>query len=138
MEYLLLFMASFLSATLLPLGSEALLLLYSQDETMSWLVLLLIASLGNTAGACVNWWLGCYLERFQHHRWFPVSNTQLIMAKKHFSKYGLFSLLFSWLPIIGDPLCLIAGVLKVPFSVFLVLVSIGKTIRYFCLLYLVV
>lgn len=137
MEYLLLFLTSFLSATLLPMGSEALLLLYSQDTNLIVFLLWAIASIGNTAGACVNWWLGVYLERFQHHRWFPCSPSQLAKAQQHFAKYGFASLLFSWLPIVGDPLCLVAGALKTPFFKFLLLVFIGKATRYFFLLYLV-
>lgn len=137
MEYLLLFFTSLLSATLLPMGSEALLLFYGQNTELILAILWIVASIGNTAGACVNWWLGRYLQRFQGRPWFPCSVSQLKRAQQHFAKYGLLSLLFSWLPIVGDPLCLVAGTLKTPFLHFLILVFIGKTTRYFFLLYLV-
>ena len=137
MEYLLLLSTSFLSATLLPMGSEALLLFYSQDTSLPLFWLWAVASIGNTLGGCVNWWLGVYVERFQDRRWFPCSQKQLVTAKTHFAQYGLVSLLFSWLPVVGDPLCLIAGTLRTPFLRFLLLVFIGKAIRYFFLLYLV-
>ncbi|TBR43536.1 DedA family protein [Marinomonas agarivorans] len=137
MEYISLFFTSFLSATLLPMGSEALLLFYSHDSDLIISMLWLVASVGNTLGACVNWWLGSYLDHFQNKRWFPCTPAQLARAQYHFAKYGQLSLLFSWLPIIGDPLCLIAGTLKTPFLRFFMLVFIGKTTRYFFLLYLV-
>lgn len=138
MEYLYLAITAFLSATLLPMGSEALLLLYANDTTLSLFLLALAASVFNTLGSCVNWWLGQYLEHFQNKPWFPVSHDQLEKAQVRFNKYGKASLLFAWLPIIGDPLCFIAGLLRVGFLPFLVLVFLGKSVRYGLLLFLLI
>lgn len=138
MEYLYLALTAFLSATLLPMGSEALLLLYANDETLSILLLGLVASLANTLGSCVNWWLGGYLEHFQSKKWFPVSQEQLNKAQIRFNKYGKASLLFAWLPVVGDPLCFIAGLLRVGFMPFFLLVFIGKSLRYGMLLFLII
>lgn len=138
MEYLYLAITAFLSATLLPMGSEALLLLYANDVNLSLLWLAVTASIFNTLGSCVNWWLGRYLEHFQEKKWFPVSQEQLNKAQIRFNKYGRASLLFAWLPIIGDPLCFVAGLLKVRFLPFFILVLIGKSVRYGMLLFLVI
>ena len=138
MEYLYLAITAFLSATLLPMGSEALLLLYANDVNLSLLWLAVTASIFNTLGSCVNWWLGGYLEHLQEKKWFPVSQEQLNKAQIRFNKYGRASLLFAWLPIIGDPLCFVAGLLKVRFLPFFILVLIGKSVRYGMLLFLVI
>jgi membrane protein YqaA with SNARE-associated domain len=137
MEYFYLAITAFISATLLPMGSEALLLLYAKDSSLSLFGLAFIASVFNTLGACVNWWLGYYLELFQHKKWFPVSEEKLAKAQLRFNKYGKASLLFAWLPLIGDPLCFIAGLLNVNFWQFCILVFVGKSLRYFMLLFLI-
>lgn len=128
-----LFMVAFLSATLLPMQSEAVFvgLLLEKSQPVGWL--LLTVSLGNILGSLVNWWLGRYAQHFQHKRWFPVSPTQLAKASRWYQRYGKWTLLLSWVPIIGDPLTVIAGVLREPFLPFLVLVSIAKTSRYLIL-----
>lgn len=130
MSYLSLFIAAFLAATLLPAQSEALLLALVLDNpsVVGWLIL--TATIGNTLGSVLNWWLGRYLHHFQDKRWFPVSKKSLGYAEQRFRKYGKWSLLLSWMPIIGDPLTVIAGLLKVPFRTFLILVSIAKGLRY--------
>ncbi|OEY69237.1 hypothetical protein BI198_06365 [Rheinheimera salexigens] len=136
MMYLLLFASGFLAATLFPASSELLLLtLYNQgyQPVLLWVV----ASAGNTLGSCVNWWLGARLRLFSHKRWFPFSAKSLARAEQLFQRFGLLSLLFAWLPIIGDPLTLVAGVLRVRFSVFLALVFLGKAARYALLLSIV-
>jgi len=94
-----------------------------------WLTLA-IATFGNTAGAVVNWWLGRYLIRYQNARWFPVSADQLALAEQRFMHYGIWSLLFAWLPLIGDPLTFVAGTLRVPLRQFILLVGTGKCSRY--------
>lgn len=135
MAYLSLFLTGFIAATLLPASSEALLVaLYSQglDSVMLWSV----ATAGNSLGSCVNWWLGTEIRRFQGRRWFPVSGQQLNKAERHFTRYGSWSLLFAWLPIIGDPLTFMAGILRVRFSLFVALVVIGKGARYAVILLL--
>lgn len=129
MAYFSLFVTGFIAATLFPASSEILLLaLLSQDYQP--LLLWLAATTGNTLGSCVNWWLGMQLRRFQHRRWFPVSEKQLARAERLFLRYGRYSLLLAWLPVVGDPLTMVAGVLKVPFPIFLLLVAIGKALRY--------
>ena len=133
MGYWLLFLSAFGAATLLPLQSELVLMtLLAQPQYVAvWLVL--IATLGNVLGSCVNWWLGLKLENFKDRKWFPVSQQQLVKAQQYYQKYGKASLLLSWVPIIGDPLTLLAGILRTPFWQFLVLILIAKGGRYLML-----
>lgn len=127
---LLLFFSAFGAATLLPLQSEAVLVgLLLQDQHPVYL-LIFVASLGNILGSCVNWALGFYLEYYKRHRWFPASAAQLDKAQNFYQRYGFWSLLLSWLPMIGDPITLIAGLMKERFWRFLLLVTIAKTGRY--------
>lgn len=135
MAYLSLFITGFIAATLFPASSELLLLALLQ-QAYHPLLLWFAATTGNTLGSCVNWWLGKQLRRFQHQRWFPVSENQLVRAERLFLRYGRWSLLLSWLPVVGDPLTMIAGVLKVPFPIFLLLVTLGKGLRYAILILL--
>ncbi len=136
--YVGLFFAALLAATLIPAQSESVLvgLLINQQGT-PWL-LVVVATAGNTLGSVVNWWLGHSLQRFQHKRWFPVSETALHKAQTHFQRYGYWSLLWSWLPIIGDPLTVMAGVLRVPFVPFVLLVTLAKGGRYVVLAWLTI
>jgi membrane protein YqaA with SNARE-associated domain len=126
-------LAAFGAATLLPLQSEPVLVgLLLLGETPAWL-LVLVASVANTAGSAVNWWLGAQSARFQDRRWFPVTPAQMARAIGWYRRWGRWSLLLSWAPIIGDPLTLVAGVLREPFREFLLLVAIAKTARYLAL-----
>ena len=100
-------------------------------------ILLIVASSGNILGSIFNWYLGKKITVFQDRKWFPVSPEKLNKSQKYFQKYGLWSLLLAWVPVIGDPLTLLAGVLKVRFSIFFILVSISKISRYVFILYLV-
>ncbi len=129
-SYFLLFISAFGAATLFPFQSEALLagLLISGEHSHS--VLLAIATLGNALGSCVNWWLGTRLERYKDRKWFPVSEKNLTKAQNMYANHGSLLLLFSWLPIIGDPITLVSGVLKEKFWKFLILVTIAKFVRY--------
>ncbi len=129
MAYLGLFFTAFIAATLFPLSSEALLLVLLQQSYNPWL-LWLVATGGNSLGSCVNWWLGRQCLHWQDRKWFPVSRPQLEKAQHHFQRYGVYSLLFAWLPIVGDPLTLLAGVMNIRFRLFLLLVIIGKALRY--------
>jgi membrane protein YqaA with SNARE-associated domain len=98
-----------------------------------WTLLVAIAGLGNVLGSCINWALGRGIERFRNRRWFPVGPAALGRAQRWYQRYGKWSLLLSWFPIIGDPLTVIAGVLKEPLPVFMVLVGIAKIGRYLVL-----
>lgn len=128
--YLALFVGSFLAATLLPFSSEVMLGGLVASGAFNPALLWLVASAGNVLGAVVNWLLGRSFLHWKDHRWFPFRAQQLERAQRAFAHYGLWTLLFSWIPIIGDPLTFAAGVLRVPFVVFLVLVAIGKAGRY--------
>ncbi|WP_347900497.1 YqaA family protein [Pseudomonas purpurea] len=128
--YLGLFLAAFGAATLLPLQSEALLVgLLLSDRYWLW-TLLAIATLGNVLGSLLNWWLGHSVERFKGRRWFPVSPRHLDKARGHYQRYGHWSLWLSWVPIIGDPLTVIAGVMREPLARFLLIVTLAKGARY--------
>lgn len=129
-DLLLLFGAAFLAATLLPFYSEIVLVSMAYDGEIEWVWLWLAASLGNTGGACVNWWLGRYLLHFEGRRWFPVKREALHLAQERFQRYGQWTLLLSWLPVGGDALTVAAGVLKVHFVPFVLLTGIGKGARY--------
>lgn len=135
MAYFSLFITGFIAATLFPASSEVLLLaLLAQGLSPFWLWT--AATLGNTLGSCVNWYLGRELLRFQHRSWFPISAAALQRATLQFQRYGRWSLLLAWLPVVGDPLTMVAGVLRVPFRLFVVLVALGKGLRYAILLWL--
>ena len=124
-----LFLTAFLAATILPAYSEVTLLAaLKTDAQPFWLWL--VASVGNTLGSVVNWWLGHRLLHFQDRAWFPVRAQELESAQRWFQRYGIWSLLLAWAPIGGDGLTVVAGVLKVRFLPFLVLVAIGKAARY--------
>ena len=129
LAYLGLFAIAFGAATLLPLQSEAALaglLLAGYSPAL----LLVVASVGNIAGSCVNWLLGRWIDSYRDRRWFPVSEAALERASQWYRRYGKWTLLLSWVPVIGDPLTLAAGVLREPFPVFLALVAIAKIARY--------
>ena len=134
MVYLTLFVVSFLAATLLPLGSEGV-LLYSISQGHTIVLLWIVATLGNTLGSMLNYWLGLkgevYLERKGH-----LSTVKMHKARGLFSRYGGWSLLLSWVPIIGDPLTFIAGVLRYNFNYFILIVIVAKGLRYAVIIFL--
>jgi len=134
-SYLLLFGSSFLAATLLPFYSEVLLYALLR-EGGDPLILVLVATLGNTLGAVVNWVLGLYLLHFQDRRWFYFSREQIEKAQRWYQRYGFWSLLLAWLPVGGDALTLIGGVMKVRLWLFLLLVGTGKGLRYVSVVYI--
>lgn len=129
-ELILLFASAFLAATIIPAQSEIVLAtMHIKNDHSAW-VLVTIASAGNIMGSLVNLFLGYYLIKFQDKKWFPVNKKSLARATNFYQKYGVWSLLFSWVPIIGDPLTVVSGVFRTPIYVFLILVSIAKTLRY--------
>lgn len=125
-----LFLSAFGAATLLPLQSEAVLVALLLNGSYSLWLLLGIATLGNVLGSLVNWLLGRSVELFKDRRWFPVSAAQLEKSRGHYRRWGHWSLLLSWLPIIGDPLTLVAGVMREPLWRFILIVSLAKAARY--------
>ena len=135
-SYFQLSLISFLAATILPFSSEVVLTTMYLSNSFEPYFLLIFASIGNIMGSITNWYLGKKITLFQSRKWFPVTPDQLERSRKYFQKYGLWSLLLAWVPIIGDPLTLLAGVLKVRFGIFFVLVSISKISRYVFILYL--
>lgn len=125
-----LFLAALIAATLLPAQSEALLTALLLDGTRPAVLLVAVASLGNVLGSVINWLIGLGVERFAHRRWFPASEKQLARAQGFYQRYGYWSLLLAWMPVIGDPLTLVAGIMREPLWRFLILVAIGKIGRY--------
>ena len=137
MIYLSLFLISFLAATILPLSSELMLAGLITTSNFDSLVLLIVASFGNVLGSVFNWVLGFYSRNLTIKKWFPFKDEQIERSSKWFNKFGRWSLLFAWVPIIGDPLTLAAGLLRVKFLEFLILVSIGKVSRYLLIYYFI-
>ncbi len=125
-----LFLVALAAATILPMQSEAALAGLLLMETYSVWLLLAVASVGNVLGSLINWLLGRGLERFRDRRWFPVGPAALDRAQDWYQRYGKWSLLLSWVPVIGDPLTVVAGVLREPLPVFLALVAAAKVGRY--------
>ena len=137
MIYLSLFVISFLAATILPFSSELTLAGLIATSNYDNLLLLIVASFGNVLGSVVNWVLGFYSRNLTTKKWFPFKNKQIKNSSRWFSKFGKWSLLFAWVPVIGDPLTLAAGLLRVKFIEFVILVTIGKFSRYFLIYYLI-
>ena len=131
--YFGLFSAALLAATLFPAQSELVLagLLVAGNQPV-W-ALLAVATVGNVLGSAINWGLGRSVERFQNRRWFPVKPEALHKASGWYHRYGRWSLLLSWVPFIGDPLTLAAGVLREPFPSFIGIVTLAKLGRYLVL-----
>ncbi|MFI5409732.1 YqaA family protein [Kaistia sp. UC242_56] len=127
-----LFLAALAAATILPMQSEAVLVgLLLADYSPIWL--LTVASIGNVLGSVINWYFGRGIARFQDRRWFPVGPAALARAEAWYRRYGRWSLLLSWAPVVGDPLTVVAGILREPMPVFLLLVTIAKVGRYLVL-----
>ena len=137
MIYLSLFGISFLAATILPFSSELSLAGLISTSNFNNSLLLIAASLGNVLGSVVNWFIGFYLRNFTSKKWFFFNEIQITRSSKWFEKFGKWSLLLVWVPILGDPLTLVAGLLRVRFLNFIILVAIGKVSRYLVVLYLV-
>jgi len=133
LSYWGLFLAAFVAATLLPAQSELVLsgLLLAGKQPV-W-ALILVASAGNVLWSVVNWLLGRSMHRFSDRRWFPATPEQLGKAERWYRRYGRWSLLLSWAPVIGDPLTLAAGLLREPLWSFVLLVALAKTGRYLML-----
>lgn len=129
--------SAFTSATLLPGTSEAMLLALRSGDAAPPLVLLAVASAANVAGSCLNWALGRFLAHQVGRRWFPATPAQMERAAGWYRDWGWPSLLLSWVPVIGDPLTVVAGLMRVPFVLFLMVVAFAKTARYAALIWLI-
>lgn len=132
--YLGLFLAAFLAATILPLGSEVVVvgLLMNHFNPAS---VIAIATLGNVLGSIINYIIGFVGSGFLMRRVLKISEQSFEHTRQRFQKWGVLSLLFAWVPIIGDPLTVMAGVLRVNIVLFIVLVTVGKLVRYMVLTY---
>jgi len=128
MTYVTLFVVAFLSATLLPLGSEGL-LLYDMSQNYTFVLLWCFATVGNTLGSMVNYWLGLKGESYLERKG-VISVAKMQKARVFFMKYGGWTLLLSWAPMIGDPLTFIVGVLRYNFKYFALIVFVAKGLRY--------
>jgi membrane protein YqaA with SNARE-associated domain len=135
MGYGLLWLSALSSASLLP-GSSEIVMGGLWYQGYPAILLWLCATSGNVAGSLINWWLGGQVARFSGKRWFPATPEQMQRAEVWMKKFGPFALLLSWLPVVGDPLTLVAGVLRMPIAMFVALVAIAKGARYAILLLL--
>jgi len=124
-----LFFSALVSSTLFPGGSEAV-LLYRLNAGGDARMLVLIATVGNVLGSLITYAMGRLGNEAVHRRWLRISEQQTARAESWFAKFGRPALLLAWLPVVGDPLCLAAGLLRCPVVSFLMLVSIGKLVRY--------
>ncbi|MGM0770589.1 MAG: YqaA family protein [Halobacteriota archaeon] len=135
--YISLFLTSFLASTIFPLGSEAL-LIYLLLNKFDLIPVVLVASIGNYLGACTSYYIGLKGRNILISKYLKISNDHILNSETMFARYGSYTLLLSWLPLIGDALVVTSGILKYRFSRFTLFVFTGKFLRYFTLAYLVV
>ena len=136
MDLIFLFFSSLIAATIFPAGSEIILATLSSTENYSKILLLITATTGNVLGAVINWFIGYYVIKFQDKKWFPIKKNKIKKYSNIYQKWGIWSLLFSWLPIIGDPLTVISGIFRTNIWLFFLLVTIGKAGRYLAILFI--
>ncbi|SDA95732.1 YqaA family protein [Mesorhizobium qingshengii] len=125
-----LFLSAFLAATILPVSSEAVLAGLIVAGRGDPGLLLVVATIGNTLGSVVNWVLGRGIDSLRNRRWFPVTADRYEQASRIFRRFGEWTLLFAWLPVVGDAFTIAAGAARVNLGVFVVLVAMGKAARY--------
>ncbi len=128
--YVALFVSAFTSATLLPGSSEAVLLGFMVAGVGDPFTLVIVAIVGNVLGSILTWAMGRYAAEFRDRRWFPVSAAQYDRAETWYARYGKWTLLMAWVPVIGDPLTVVAGAMRARLALVIVLVGLGKTARY--------
>jgi len=128
--YASLFFTALVAATILPAQSELLLVALLAGGSHDPVLLVTAASLGNVLGSIINWGLGRFLIRFRERRWFPLKPAAFDRAVGWYNRYGIWSLLLAWVPIVGDPLTVVAGALRVDLARFTILVATGKIGRY--------
>ncbi|WP_444934888.1 YqaA family protein [Microbulbifer sp. JTAC008] len=134
--FLGLFVSAFLAATILPLSSEIVMTGLLLQGLSPW-ALIIVATTGNVAGSLLNYALGYWASLGVIKKWLRMSEGEFVKAEQRFKKYGIFSLFFSWVPIIGDPLTVMAGILRIRLVWFLLLVATGKCLRYLVVYYMV-
>jgi membrane protein YqaA with SNARE-associated domain len=134
--YIGLFLASFLASTILPFGSEGILVLLVHKK-FNIPALVIIASVGNFLGACTSYYIG-FKGRPLVEKYLSFNPGDIEKAEKFFSRYGYFVLLFTWLPFIGDAFTVVGGLLRIKFWIFSVLVFTGKFLRYLAVAYFTV
>ena len=132
---LTMFGTAFGAATILPFQSEIVFAALQLRAEIPLAILIAVASLGNTLGSVLNYWMGLWVEHYRGRRWFPASEAQLERAQRWYARWGIWSLLLSWAPL-GDAITVAAGVMRTRFPVFLVLVGVAKTGRYLALAWL--
>lgn len=137
-ELIILFSSAFLAATMIPAQSELILVGLLGLGHHSKILLFFVATVGNVLGSLMNWVIGIYLMKLKDKKWFPLKKlakeSALEKAKNLYQKWGVWSLLLAWVPIIGDPLTVVAGVFRTNVWLFLTLVTIGKATRYIVVL----
>ncbi len=129
-ELIGLFLSAVASATILPGSSEAVLAGIVAFGSSNVILAIAVATIGNTLGSVVNWWMGRFVTRWQDHPRFPLSPLQYERYAAAYRKWGIWSLLLSWTPVIGDPLTVVAGIMRTPLRIFIPLVLLAKALRY--------
>ena len=130
-----LFFSAFISSTLFPGGSEAVLAYLVSDATHPLLLLITVATIGNTLGAMTSWGIGRLVSiRYSTEKLSKESQQKAVTRLQH---YGSPILLLSWLPVVGDPLCVAAGWLRIHWLKSLLFITTGKLLRYIVVIYLV-
>ena len=137
LDLIFLFLSSFLAATIFPAQSELVLASLNIADNHDKFLLVAIATTGNILGALVNWFIGYYLIKFKNKKWFPIQKRKIDKYSRFYRKWGILSLLLAWMPIIGDPLTVIAGIFKTNIWLFLTLVTIGKLSRYLLIIFII-
>lgn len=131
-----LFLIAFLAATILPLSSEVVLTALLLN---GWppAEVVIVATTGNVLGSLTNYALGYWASLSVIKKWLKMTENDFVQSEQRFTKYGLLSLCFAWIPVIGDPLTVMAGVLRIQILWFVILVTAGKFTRYVIISYLV-
>lgn len=124
-----LFGTAFGAATVLPFQSEIVFAAVERTTDIPLWLLVVVASVGNTLGSVLNWWMGRFVEHWKGSRWFPVGEKQMDRAERFYARWGVWSLLLSWAPL-GDGFTVIAGLMRTPLWLFVALVGPVKTLRY--------
>ncbi len=136
LDLIFLFLSSFLAATIFPAQSELVLASLNIANNHDKFLLVTIATIGNVLGALVNWFIGYYLIKFKDKKWFPIQKRKIDKYSRFYQKWGVWSLLLAWMPIIGDPLTIIAGIFRTNIWLFLTLVTISKLSRYLLIIFI--